>query len=68
MNMAFLWGLRPIERRAEADGVHFTMSGRAALGYDHGYDGEVFQLGLALDERYVEGCLDSEDDPGGGKS
>ena len=37
-------------------------SGRAAVGYDHGYDGEVFYLGLALDERYVdgwvEGCLE----------
>ncbi len=34
----------------------------AAIGYDHGYDGEVFYLGLALDERYVdgwvEGCLE----------
>jgi hypothetical protein len=43
-------------------------TGRAAIGYDHGYDGEVFYLSLALDEKYVEGCLDSEDDPGGGKS
>ncbi len=45
------------------------LSGRAAIGYDHGYDGEVFYLGLALDERYVEGwvegCLEriGEDDP-----
>ena len=44
-------------------------TGRAAIGYDHGYDGEVFFLGLALDERYVEGwvegCLEriGEDDP-----
>ena len=41
-------------------GEGFT--GRAAIGYDHGYDGEVFYLGLALDERYVdgwvEGCLE----------
>ena len=43
--------------------------GRAAIGYDHGYDAEVFYLGLALDERYVEGfvegCLEriGEDDP-----
>jgi hypothetical protein len=42
---------------------------RAAIGYDHGYDAEVFYLGLALDERYVEGwvegCLEriGEDDP-----
>jgi hypothetical protein len=36
--------------------------GRAAIGYDHGYDGEVFYLGLALDPHYVdgwvEGCLE----------
>jgi hypothetical protein len=56
--MAFLWGLRPIERRAEADGVHFSLSGRAAIGYDHGFDGEFFYLSLALDEKYVEGSLD----------
>jgi hypothetical protein len=35
---------------------------RAAIGYDHGYDGEVFYLGLALDPHYVdgwvEGCLE----------
>ena len=39
--------------------------GRAAIGYDHGHDAEVFYLGLALDERYVEGCLEriGEDDP-----
>ena len=33
-------------------------TGRAAIGYDHGYDGEVFYLNLALDEKYVEGSLD----------
>ena len=37
-------------------------TGRAAIGYDHGYDGEVFYLGLALDPHYVdgwvEGCLE----------
>ncbi len=42
---------------------------RAVIGYDHGYDGEVFYLGLALDpayvEGFVEGCLEriGEDDP-----
>jgi hypothetical protein len=30
-------------------------TGRAAIGYDHGYDGEVFYLGLALDSACVEG-------------
>ncbi len=44
---------------------------REAIGYDHGYDAEVFYLGLALDKRYiegfVEGCLEriGEDGPEG---
>ena len=33
-------------------------SGRAAIGYDHGYDREVFYLGLALDPSYVEGWVE----------
>lgn len=46
-----------------------AFTGRAALGYDHGYDGEVFYLGLALDPAYIEGFVDGalerigEDDP-----
>jgi hypothetical protein len=32
-----------------------VLEGRAAIGYDTGYDAEVFYLGLALDERYVDG-------------
>src|SRR4028119_1606613 len=32
--------------------------GRATIGYDHGYDGEVFYLGLALDPAYVEGFVE----------
>ena len=53
----------------KTDGAHFSLRGRAAIGYDQGYDGEAFYLGLALDERYVEGwvegCLEriGEDDP-----
>jgi hypothetical protein len=45
--------------------------GRGAMGYDHGYDGEVFYLGLALDPAYVEGFAEGglerigEDDPEG---
>jgi hypothetical protein len=35
-----------------------VLEGRAAVGYDHGYDAEVFYLGLALDERYVEGFVE----------
>src|SRR3954471_11819408 len=37
-------------------GEGFT--GRAAIGYDHGYDGEVFYLGLALDPSYIEGWVE----------
>jgi hypothetical protein len=42
-----------------------VVEGRTAIGYDHGYDGEVFYLGLALDPAYVKGCLEriGEDDP-----
>ena len=42
---------------------------RATIGHDHGYDAEVFYLGLALDpayvEGFVEGCLErvGEEDP-----
>ena len=45
--------------------------GRAAIGYEHGYDAQKFYLGLALDPKYVEGfvegCLEriGEDDPDG---
>ncbi len=44
---------------------------RAAIGYDHGYDAQKYYLGLALDDKYiegfVEGCLEriGEDDPDG---
>jgi hypothetical protein len=43
-------------------------TGRAAIGYDHGYDAQKFYLGLAFDpayvEGFVEGCLEriGEDD------
>ena len=42
---------------------------RTVIGYDHGYDGELFYLGLALDpayiEGFIEGCLEriGEDNP-----
>jgi hypothetical protein len=58
MNMAFLWGLKPIERGAEADGVHFSLSCRAAIGYDHGYDGryrETRRPPVLLLSGWVEG-------------
>jgi hypothetical protein len=48
-----------------------VFEGRAAIGYDHGYDAQKFYLGLALDEKYiegfVEGCLEriGEDDAEG---
>ena len=44
-------------------------TGRAAIGHDHGYDGEIFYLALALDPTYVEGwvegCMERirEDEP-----
>jgi hypothetical protein len=31
---------------------------RAAIGYDHGYDGEILYLGLALDPAYIEGWVE----------
>ncbi len=43
--------------------------GRAAIGYDHGYDAQKFYLGLALDPKYVEGFVEGylgrsgEDEP-----
>jgi len=63
--MGFVW------RRKEGGEEAFT--GRAAIGYDHGYDGEIFYLGLALDPTYIEGWLEGclerigEDDPAGEK-
>jgi len=58
-----------VGRGSSGNGEGEGFTGRAAIGYDHGYDGEVFYLGLALDEKYidgfVEGCLEriGEDDP-----
>jgi len=47
---------------SSSGGEEEGLTGRAAIGYDHGYDGEVFYLGLALDPHYVdgrvEGCLE----------
>ena len=47
---------------SSGNGGEEGFTGRAATGYDHGYDGEVFYLGLALDPHYVdgwvEGCLE----------
>ena len=44
------------------EGELMGSEGREAIGYDYGYDGEVFYLGLALDPAYiadwVEGCLE----------
>jgi hypothetical protein len=56
-------------RGAGDGGGEEGFAGRAAIGYDHGYDGEVFYLRLALNPSYiegwVEGCLEriGEDDP-----
>ena len=54
---------------SSGEGGDEGLTGRAATGYDHAYDGEVFYLGLALDPAYIEGwvqgCLEriGEDDP-----
>ena len=32
--------------------------GRAAIGYDLGYDSQRFYLGLSLDPEYVEGFVE----------
>src|SRR4028118_171732 len=49
-------------RCGDGEGEEEGFTGRAAMGYDYGHDGEVFYLGLALDERCVEGwaegCLE----------
>jgi hypothetical protein len=38
-----------------------VFEGRAAIGYDHGYDAQKFYLGLALDPKYIE--VDPSDIP-----
>jgi hypothetical protein len=54
---------------SSSNGGEEGFTGRAAIGYDHGHDGELFYLRLALDQRcvegWVEGCLEriGEDDP-----
>jgi hypothetical protein len=35
-----------------------VFEGRAAIGYDHGYDAQKFYLRLALDPKYVEGFVE----------
>ena len=58
-----------VDNESSGGGGEEGFTGRAAIGYDHGYDGEVFYLGLALDPAYiegwVEGCLEriGEDHP-----
>ena len=43
--------------------------GRAAIGYNHGYDAHKFYLGLALNPKYIEGFVEGylerigEDEP-----
>jgi hypothetical protein len=58
-----------VESGSSGRGGGEGFTGRQAIGYDHGYDGEIFYLGLALDPHYVigwvEGCLErmGEDHP-----
>ena len=42
---------------SSSSGGEEGFTGRAAVGYDHGYDGEVFYLGLALDELDIADLL-----------
>jgi len=35
-----------------------VFEGRAARGYNHGYDAQKFYLRLALDPKYVEGFVE----------
>jgi hypothetical protein len=35
-----------------------VFEGRAAIGYNHGYDAQKFYLRLALDPKYVEGFVE----------
>jgi hypothetical protein len=43
--------------RGSSDGEE-GFTGRAAIGYNYGSDGEVFYLGLGLDPHYVEGWVE----------
>jgi hypothetical protein len=43
---------------SSGEGGEEGFTGRAAIGYDHGYDAEVFYLGLALDPAYIEGWVE----------
>jgi hypothetical protein len=58
-----------VGRGSSSRGGDESFTGRTAIGYDHGYDGELFYLGLALDpayiEGFIEGCLEriGEDNP-----
>ena len=47
-----------VRRGSSGNGGEEGFTGRAAIGYDHGYDAEVFYLRLPLDERYVEGWVE----------
>jgi hypothetical protein len=44
-----------VGRGLSGGGGEEGFTGREAIGYDHGYDGEVFYLSLALDPNYVDG-------------
>ncbi len=54
------WNAEDDEDRSPNHGGRWQGGARGPgrLGYDHGYDAEVFYLGLALDEMFVEGCLE----------
>jgi hypothetical protein len=47
-----------VGRGSSGGGGDEPFTGRAAIGYDHGYDGEVFYLGLAFDPHYIDGWVE----------
>jgi hypothetical protein len=58
-----------VGRGSSSGGGDEPFTGRAAIGYDHGYDVQLSYLGLALDaayfEEFVQGCFGTigEDNP-----
>ena len=47
-----------VGRGSSGGGEEEGFTGRAAIGYDHGYDAQKFYLGLALNDNYIEGFVE----------
>jgi hypothetical protein len=50
-----------VDNESTGGGGKVGFTGRVAIGYDHGYDGEVFHLSPHLDEEYIEGFVEGFD-------